>query len=70
MQATEGSAFLTIEALATFIARIVTMEFDIDEVTVSVEKPSALATVEGAGVKLTRSKSFFEQSGLFSNVGS
>lgn len=36
------------------------MDFDIDEVTVTVEKPSAIAFVERAGVEITRTKSFFE----------
>lgn len=36
------------------------MGYGIDEVTVTVEKPSALAFVERAGVELTRRRSFFE----------
>jgi dihydroneopterin aldolase len=55
----ENTSYQTVEALATFIARIATMEFGNDTVTVLVEKPSALAFVERAGVQLTRSRSFF-----------
>ncbi|PWY92604.1 dihydroneopterin aldolase domain protein [Aspergillus heteromorphus CBS 117.55] len=56
----EGTAFQTVEALATFVARIVTVEFGNERVTVRVEKPSALAFVEGSGVEVTRSQAFFE----------
>ena len=47
------------EALATLVSRTLTMDFDIEVVTVGVEKPSALGIVEGAGVELTRARSFF-----------
>lgn len=57
----EVTSYQTVEALATFIARIATMEFGYDSVTVTVEKPSALAFVERAGVEITRSKAFFAQ---------
>ena len=56
----EGTAFQTVEALATFIARIVTMEFGNERVTVKVDKPSAMAFVERSGVEVTRSLAFFE----------
>ncbi|GAD94710.1 dihydroneopterin aldolase domain protein [Paecilomyces variotii No. 5] len=55
----EATSYQTVEALATFIARIVTVEFGNDRVTVKVEKPSALAFVERAGVEITRSRAFF-----------
>ena len=48
------------EALASFIARIVTVEFGNDQVTVLVEKPSALAFVEGSGLEITRSRAFYQ----------
>ena len=48
------------EALATFVARIVTVEFGNERVTVRVQKPSPLAFVEGSGVEITRSQAFFE----------
>jgi len=59
----EATSYQTVEALATFIARIATVEFGNDNVTVTVEKPSALAFVEGAGVEITRSKAFFAHRG-------
>lgn len=58
----EGTAFQTVEALATFIARIVTVDFGNERVTVKVEKPSALAFVERSGVEITRSQAFFQGS--------
>ena len=62
-QRVESTSYQTVEALATFIARIATVEFDNDNVTVTVEKPSALAFVEGAGVEITRSKAFLAHRG-------
>ncbi|KAJ5588597.1 hypothetical protein N7537_011275 [Penicillium hordei] len=52
--------FQSVESLATFIARIVTVDFGNERVTVKVEKPSALAFVQRSGVEITRSKAFFE----------
>ncbi|KAH8423896.1 dihydroneopterin aldolase [Aspergillus melleus] len=57
----EATSFQTVEALATFVARIVTVEFLNERVTVRVEKPSALAFVERSGVEVTRSQAFFER---------
>lgn len=56
----EETSFQTVEALATFIARIVTVDFGNERVTVRVEKPSALAFVERSGIEITRSQTFFE----------
>ena len=58
-QRVEGTSFQTVEALATFIARIATVEFANERVTVSVEKPSALAFVQNSGVEITRTQAFF-----------
>ncbi|KAL4778112.1 hypothetical protein BJX76DRAFT_162713 [Aspergillus varians] len=58
----EETSFQTVEALATFVARIVTVEYANERVTVRVEKPSALAFVETSGVEVTRSQAFFERS--------
>lgn len=44
------------EALAARIAKTALDSFPVDEITVSVEKPSALTFVEGAGVEITRRK--------------
>ncbi|KAL4800459.1 Dihydroneopterin aldolase-domain-containing protein [Aspergillus venezuelensis] len=59
----EATSFQTVESLATFIARIATVEFGNERVTVRVEKPSALAFVEGSGVEVTRSLKFFRERG-------
>ncbi|KAJ5808524.1 hypothetical protein N7474_009793 [Penicillium riverlandense] len=55
----EETSFQTVEALATFVARIVTVEFGNERVTVRVEKPSALAFVQRSGVEITRTMDFF-----------
>ena len=55
-QVVEASTFQTLEALAGLICQISLDEFPINKITVSVEKPSALTFVAGAGVELTRSK--------------
>lgn len=46
------------------MARIVTVEFANERVTVKVEKPSALAFVERSGVEITRSQTFFERADM------
>jgi len=56
----EGSAYYTIEALATAVAQIVTVNFGHTVAKVRIDKPSAIATIEAAGVEVTRSKTFFE----------
>lgn len=56
----EGSTYHTIEALATAVAQIVTMNYGHTVAKVRVEKPSAIATIEAAAVEITRSKTFFE----------
>jgi dihydroneopterin aldolase len=58
----EETSFQTVEALATFVARISTIDYANERVKVRVEKPSALAFVEGSGVEVTRSQAFFEKS--------
>ena len=60
-QVVEASKFQTLEALAALIARTCLAEFPIPEITVAVEKPSALAFVEGAGVEITRNRRFLQQ---------
>jgi dihydroneopterin aldolase len=37
------------------------MDFGNERVTVRVEKPSALAFVQGSGVEITRSQAFFQK---------
>jgi len=53
------STYKTVEALATAVARVACTKCDIEKVTVSVEKPSALAFAKGAGVEVTRHRAFF-----------
>lgn len=60
LQKVDQTDFKSVEALATFVARIVTVEFGNESVTVKVEKPSALAFVQRSGVEITRSRAFFE----------
>ena len=63
-QVTEPSTFQTLEALAALIARTCLADFpDIPQITVSIEKPSALTFVEGAGVEITRDRSFLPNGG-------
>ncbi|KAJ5132712.1 hypothetical protein N7448_006870 [Penicillium atrosanguineum] len=57
----DETTFLSVEALATFVARIVTVDFGNERVTVRVEKPSALAFVQRSGVEITRSQAFFQK---------
>jgi dihydroneopterin aldolase len=56
----EFSSFGSVESLASLIARIVVVEFGHEKVTVLVQKPSALAFVEGSGLEITRSRDFFQ----------
>ena len=60
LQKVDETTFQTVEALATFVARIVTVDFGNERVTVRVEKPSALAFVQRSGVEITRSQAFFQ----------
>jgi dihydroneopterin aldolase len=55
-----GSAYQTVEALATAVAQLVTMEYNYTMAKVRVEKPSAIATIGYAAVEVTRSRTFFE----------
>lgn len=59
VQRVEGSAFQTVEALTSFVARIITMQFSIAEVTVAVRKPFAISNVEAPGIQITRTRDFF-----------
>ena len=56
----EASSYQTVEALATAVAQIVTMNYGLESATIRVEKPSAIATIEIAAVQLTRTRAFFE----------
>lgn len=56
VQVVEASNFETLEALATLIAKTALEGFPIPQVTVYVEKPSALTFVDGAGVEIIRDR--------------
>lgn len=60
LQRVEGSAYQTVEALATAIAQTITINHNVGAVTVRVEKPSAIASIDAAGVQLRRTASFFQ----------
>lgn len=60
-QQVEGSTYQTVEALATAIAKTITVTFDINGVWVEVEKPNAIAAIEAAGVRIYREKTFFTE---------
>ncbi|RMZ76048.1 hypothetical protein DV737_g4995, partial [Chaetothyriales sp. CBS 132003] len=57
----EGSSYLTLEALATAVAQLVTVEYGQPIVTVSVEKPNAIATIGASVIQITRARPFFEE---------
>ncbi|MCJ1464617.1 trifunctional dihydropteroate synthetase [Pseudocyphellaria aurata] len=56
----EASSFETLEALSTLIAKTALEGFPIPQITVSVEKPSALTFVDGAGVQIVRDKQWIQ----------
>lgn len=56
VQVVEESKFETLEALAAQISTALLYEFDIPQITVAVEKPSALTFVEASGVEITRGR--------------
>lgn len=56
----EGSSYETIEALATAIAQIATMNHGYDNARVSIEKPGGLAGLGCSGVTIGRSRAYFE----------
>lgn len=62
VQIVEKSSFQTLEALAALIARTCLEGFPIPQITVYVEKPSALTPVEGAGVEITRDRRWLLES--------
>ncbi|KAJ1652256.1 trifunctional dihydropteroate synthetase [Dispira simplex] len=52
----EQSSFKTVEALASAVARVSILKCCVENITVQVEKPSALSFAEGAGVEITRTR--------------
>lgn len=55
----EGSSYFTVEKLATEVARLILVEHEVFEVTVTVEKPGALRFARSVGVTITRSRKDF-----------
>ena len=55
----EGSSYFTVEKLATEVARLILIEHEVFEVTVTVEKPGALRFARSVGVTITRSRKDF-----------
>lgn len=67
-QVVEVSSFETLEALSTLIAKTALEGFPIPEITVSVDKPSALTFVDGAGVQIVRDRRWVQNLRAESNV--
>jgi len=57
----ENTAFLTVEKLATEIARLTVTGYPVRSATVTVEKPGALRFAESVGVTLTRTTADFAE---------
>jgi FolB domain-containing protein len=60
MQHTETAAPLTVEALATDIARLCLAEVGVQKVRVRVEKPGAVRFARSVGIEIERTKQDFE----------
>ncbi|KAK2750970.1 serine/threonine protein kinase psk1 [Myotisia sp. PD_48] len=58
-EAVDASSFQTVEALAVFAAKRAIVTFGMKEITVRVEKPSALAFVAFSGIEITRTATDF-----------
>jgi FolB domain-containing protein len=56
----EESAYYTVEALATAIARICVVDHSAERAMVRVEKPGALRFAESVGVEIERERADFE----------
>ncbi|MCJ1349533.1 trifunctional dihydropteroate synthetase [Peltigera leucophlebia] len=52
----EPSTFQTLEALAALIAKTALESFPVPQITVRIEKPSAITFAQGAGVEITRDR--------------
>lgn len=55
-QVVEPSTFQTLEALAALIAKTALESFPVPQITVRIEKPSAVTFAQGAGVEITRDR--------------
>lgn len=56
----EGSSYETIEALATAIVQIATLNHGFDNARVSIEKPGGVGGFGASGVSIGRTKAYFE----------
>jgi FolB domain-containing protein len=57
----EGSKHFLVETLATNLARMIILDFDIERVVVKVEKPGALRFTKTVGVEIDRVRSDFDE---------
>lgn len=55
-----GSSYETIEALATAIAQVVTMNHGFENARVTIEKPGGVSGLGASGVVISRTRAFFE----------
>ncbi|KAI1314336.1 trifunctional dihydropteroate synthetase [Mortierella claussenii] len=56
----EASAYKTVEAFVTSVARIAIEKCHVSKITVKMEKPSAIVFAGSAGVEITRDRAFFK----------
>lgn len=56
LQVVEPSTFQTLEALAALIAKTALESFPVPQITIRIEKPSAMTFAEAAGVEITRDR--------------
>ncbi|KAG0235486.1 trifunctional dihydropteroate synthetase [Actinomortierella wolfii] len=56
----EASAYKTVEAFVTSVARIAIEKCHVSKITVKMEKPSAIVFAGSAGVEITRDRAFFQ----------
>lgn len=58
-QYVESSQSLTVEAVAERVAAVVMKDFSVDSVTVGMDKPAAIPSIESPGVLITRERGFY-----------
>jgi dihydroneopterin aldolase/2-amino-4-hydroxy-6-hydroxymethyldihydropteridine diphosphokinase/dihydropteroate synthase len=57
---TEESKHYTLEALATGVAKIILFHFNIEEVIIRIDKPSAIYLAKSPAIEIRRNKKFFK----------
>lgn len=60
IQHVEESSDFLVERLVTDIARLIIMEYGVEQVMVRVEKPTALRFAESVGIEIERTRADFE----------